>query len=230
MKTILIVDDEPNIREVLVSYMNKENYLTLEAGSGSEALDTLRHRTVDLVILDLMLPDLDGEQVCRDIRTFSSVPIIMLTAKVAQSSRIDGLTSGADDYIVKPFDPREVVARVKAVMRRGDDHQLLADVITYQQGALVIHSLKHEVTCHGQIVNLTPSEYKLLLLLAKYPQRNFSREELVERVLGYDFIGDNRIIDQHIKNLRQKIEVDPKAPKFIITVYGFGYRFGGDGA
>ncbi|KOR89665.1 response regulator transcription factor [Paenibacillus solani] len=230
MKTILIVDDEPHIREVLVSYLNKENYLTLEATCGSEALDSLRQRTVDLVILDLMLPDLDGEQVCRDIRTFSSVPIIMLTAKVAQSSRIDGLTSGADDYIVKPFDPREVVARVKAVMRRGDDNQLLADVITYQQGALVIHSLKHEVTCHGQIVNLTPSEYKLLLLLAKYPQRNFSREELVERVLGYDFIGDNRIIDQHIKNLRHKIEADPRAPKFIITVYGFGYRFGGDGA
>lgn len=230
MKTILIVDDEPNIREVLVSYLNKENYLTLEAASGSEALGTLRHRTVDLVILDLMLPDLDGEQVCRDIRTFSSVPIIMLTAKVAQSSRIDGLTSGADDYIVKPFDPREVVARVKAVLRRGDDHLLLADVITYQQGALVIRSLKHEVTCHGQIMNLTPSEYKLLLLLAKYPQRNFSREELVERVLGYDFIGDNRIIDQHIKNLRHKIEADPRAPKFIITVYGFGYRFGGDGA
>jgi len=230
MKTILVVDDEPNIREVLVSYLNKENYMTLEAASGSEALDALRHRTVDMVILDLMLPDLDGEQVCRDIRTFSSVPIIMLTAKVAQSSRIDGLTSGADDYIVKPFDPREVVARVKAVMRRGDDNQLLADVITYQQGALVIHSLKHEVTRHGQIVNLTPSEYKLLLLLAKYPQRNFSREELVERVLGYDFFGDNRIIDQHIKNLRHKIEVDPRVPKFIITVYGFGYRFGGDGA
>lgn len=122
------------------------------------------------------------------------------------------------------------MARVKAVMRRGDDNQLLADVITYQQGALVIHSLKHEVTCHGQIVNLTPSEYKLLLLLAKYPQRNFSREELVERVLGYDFFGDNRIIDQHIKNLRHKIESDPRAPEFIVTVYGFGYRFGGDGA
>lgn len=230
MKTILVVDDEPNIREVLVSYLNKENYLTLEAASGSDALDALRNRTVDMVILDLMLPDMDGEQVCRDIRTFSSVPIIMLTAKVAQNSRIDGLTSGADDYIVKPFDPGEVVARVKAVMRRGDDNQLLADVITYQQGALVIQSLKHEVTRHGQIVNLTPSEYKLLLLLAKYPQRNFSREELVERVLGYDFIGDNRIIDQHIKNLRQKIEADPRAPKFIITVYGFGYRFGGDRA
>lgn len=230
MKTILVVDDEPNIREVLVSYLNKENYLTLEAASGSEALDALGHRTVDMVILDLMLPDMDGEQVCRDIRTFSSVPIIMLTAKVAQKNRIDGLTSGADDYIVKPFDPGEVVARVKAVMRRGDDNQLLADVMTYQQGALVIQSLKHEVTRHGQIVNLTPSEYKLLLLLAKYPQRNFSREELVERVLGYDFIGDNRIIDQHIKNLRQKIEADSRAPKFIITVYGFGYRFGGDRA
>lgn len=230
MKTILIVDDEPNIREVLVSYLNKERYLTLEAANGAEAFDCLRGQAVDLVLLDLMLPDMDGERICKEIRTFSSVPIVMLTAKVAQSSRIGGFAIGADDYIMKPFDPREVVARVKAVLRRGDDSKLLADVIVYDEGALVIHSMKHEVTSHGQIVNLTPSEYKLLLLLAKYPQRNFSREELVDRVLGYDFIGDIRIIDQHIKNLRQKIEFDPKQPKYILTVYGFGYRFGGDGA
>ena len=227
MKTILIVDDEPNIREVLVSYLNKEHYLTLEAANGAEAFDFLREQSVDLVILDLMLPDMDGERICEKIRTFSPVPIIMLTAKVAQNSRIGGFAIGADDYIVKPFDPREVVARVKAVLRRGDDSKLLADVIVYHQGALAIHSMKHEVTCHGRVVNLTPSEYKLLLL-AKYPQRNFSREELVDRVLGYDFIGDIRIIDQHIKNLRQKIESDPRRPQYIITVYGFGYRFGGD--
>ena len=228
MKTILIVDDEPNIREVLVSYLNKEHYVTLEAANGAEAFDCLRGQAVDLVLLDLMLPDMDGERICKEIRTFSSVPIVMLTAKVAQSSRIGGFAIGADDYIVKPFDPREV-GKGQGCLEAGDS-KLLADVIVYDEGALVIHSMKHEVTSHGHIVNLTPSEYKLLLLLAKYPQRNFSREELVDRVLGYDFIGDIRIIDQHIKNLRQKIEFDPKQPKYILTVYGFGYRFGGDGA
>ncbi|EFU40882.1 two component transcriptional regulator, winged helix family protein [Paenibacillus vortex V453] len=228
MKTILVVDDEPNIREVLASYLLKEHYLTLEAANGSEALGYMRKQAVDLVILDLMLPDMEGERVCQEIRTFSSVPIMMLTAKVTQSSRIGGFAAGADDYIVKPFDPREVMARIKAVLRRGDDSKLLADVIVYHQGRLVINSLKHEVTCDGQVINLTPSEYKLLLLLAKYPQRNFSREELVDRVLGCDFIGDIRIIDQHIKNLRQKIEPDSRQPQYIITVYGFGYRFGGE--
>ncbi|GAB6931055.1 response regulator transcription factor [Paenibacillus sp. JCM 10914] len=228
MKTILIVDDEPHIREVLASYLEQENFRTLEAGDGAQAFQLFRDHNVHLMLLDLMLPDMTGEQICRDIRAFSSVPILMLTAKSAYHHRITGLGMGADDYIVKPFDPREVVARVNAVLRRSDDMQLLSDVMVYHNGAFTVNSLKREVTCHGQPVNLTPSEYKLLLLLAKYPQRNFSREELVERVLGFDYMGDVRIIDQHIKNLRHKIEEDPKEPKYIVTVYGFGYRFGGE--
>jgi len=229
MRTILIIDDEPNIREVLVSYLQREQYRTLEAANGKEALEHLRDERIDLIILDLMLPDMEGEQLCARIRSFSPVPILMLTAKSAASSRLKGFSSGADDYVLKPFDPREVLARVKAILRRaGDDAQLLSDVTVYRHGALVIHSGKHEVTCHGQAVGLTPNEYKLLVLLAKYPGRNFSREELVERILGYDYDGDIRTIDQHVKNLRHKIEEDPKQPKFIITVYGFGYRFGGE--
>ncbi|ANY75981.1 DNA-binding response regulator [Paenibacillus ihbetae] len=229
MRTILIIDDEPNIREVLVSYLQREQYRTLEAADGKEALEHLRDERIDLIILDLLLPDMEGEQLCARIRSFSPVPILMLTAKSAASSRLKGFSSGADDYVLKPFDPREVLARVKAILRRaGDDAQLLSDVTVYRHGALVIHSGKHEVTCYGQAVGLTPNEYKLLVLLAKYPGRNFSREELVERILGYDYDGDIRTIDQHVKNLRHKIEEDPKQPKFIITVYGFGYRFGGE--
>ncbi|CAM3673067.1 MULTISPECIES: response regulator transcription factor [Paenibacillus] len=229
MRTILIIDDEPNIREVLVSYLQREQYRTLEAANAKEALEHMRNGKVDLIILDLMLPDMDGEQLCAHIRSFSPVPILMLTAKSAASSRLKGFSSGADDYVLKPFDPREVLARVKAILRRsGDDAELLSDVTVYRHGALVIHSGKHEVTCHGQAVSLTPNEYKLLVLLAKYPGRHFSREELVERVLGFDYDGDIRTIDQHVKNLRHKIEQDPKQPRFIITVYGFGYRFGGE--
>ncbi|OOC61864.1 response regulator transcription factor [Paenibacillus ihbetae] len=229
MRTILIIDDEPNIREVLVSYLQREQYRTLEAANGKEGLEHLRDERIDLIILDLMLPDMEGEQLCASIRSFSPVPVLMLTAKSAASSRLKGFSSGADDYVLKPFDPREVLARVKAILRRaGNDAQLLSDVTVYRHGALVIHSGKHEVTCHGQAVGLTPNEYKLLVLLAKYPGRNFSREELVERILGYDYDGDIRTIDQHVKNLRHKIEEDPKQPKFIITVYGFGYRFGGE--
>ncbi|GIO92142.1 response regulator transcription factor [Paenibacillus lactis] len=229
MRTILIIDDEPNIREVLVSYLQREQYRTLEAANAKEALEHMRDGKVDLIILDLMLPDMDGEQLCAHIRSFSPVPILMLTAKSAASSRLKGFSSGADDYVLKPFDPREVLARVKAILRRsGDDAELLSDVTVYRHGALVIHSGKHEVTCHGQAVSLTPNEYRLLVLLAKYPGRQFSREELVERVLGFDYDGDIRTIDQHVKNLRHKIEQDPKQPRFIITVYGFGYRFGGE--
>lgn len=229
MRTILIIDDEANIREVLVSYLQREQYRTLEAANAKEALEHMRDGKVDLIILDLMLPDMDGEQLCARIRSFSPVPILMLTAKSAASSRLKGFSSGADDYVLKPFDPREVLARVKAILRRsGDDAELLSDVTVYRHGALVIHSGKHEVTCHGQAVSLTPNEYKLLVLLAKYPGRQFSREELVERILGFDYDGDIRTIDQHVKNLRHKIEQDPKQPKFIITVYGFGYRFGGE--
>ncbi|AFH60076.1 response regulator [Paenibacillus caseinilyticus] len=227
MKTILVVDDEDKIRDVVVSYLQKEGFRTLEAGAGREALGILQREQVDLIVLDLMLPDMDGEQVCQAVRAVNSVPILMLTAKVSENSRIRGLSLGADDYVVKPFDPREVVARVRTILRRSDDTQLLADRLVFGGGELVIDSLKRLVLRQGEPVNLTPNEYKLLLSLAKYPQRHFTREELIQKVLGYEFEGDMRTIDQHVKNLRQKLEEDPRNPRYIVTVYGAGYRFTG---
>jgi two-component system response regulator ResD len=227
MKTILMVDDEEKIRDVVVSYLKKEGFRALEAATGNEALNALQNQSIDLVILDLMLPDMDGELVCQTIRQMNSVPILMLTAKVSENNRIKGLSIGADDYLTKPFDPREVVARVRAILRRTDDSHLLADHLSFNHGQLEIDSLKHTVFCHGEPVHLTPNEYKLLLALAKYPQRHFNREELVDKVLGYEFDGDIRTIDQHVKNIRHKIEQDPKKPRYIVTVYGSGYRFAG---
>ncbi|MFS0728405.1 response regulator transcription factor [Paenibacillus sp. 1P07SE] len=227
MKTILIVDDEANIREVIRSYLQNEGFRTIDVETGEEALQCVRSQPVDFVILDLMLPDMEGEEVCQAIREIHSVPILMLTAKVSQSNRIEGLAVGADDYVIKPFDPREVVARVRTILRRSDDDVLLADRLSFNQGELMIDSLKQQVFRADELVNLTPNEYKILLLLAKYPQRCFSRDELIERVLGHDFGGDIRTIDQHVKNLRHKIESDPKNPVYVVTVYGFGYRFTG---
>ncbi|MBP1989658.1 response regulator transcription factor [Paenibacillus eucommiae] len=227
MKTILVVDDEEKIRDVITSYLKNEGFQTLEAATGDEAIQALRNQTLDFIILDLMLPDMSGELVCQTIRQINSVPILMLTAKTSDNNRINGLTNGADDYLTKPFDPREVVARVRAILRRTDDSHLLADRLSYNHGHLEIDSLKHTVFCQGESVSLTPNEYKLLLALAKYPQRYFTREELIDKVLGYDFDGDIRTIDQHVKNLRHKLEMDPKNPQYIITVYGSGYRFAG---
>jgi DNA-binding response OmpR family regulator len=225
MKNVLIVDDEEKIREVIASYLNKEGYHTREAASGTEALEILRSEPVHLIILDLMLPDLPGEEVCQQIRRFSAVPILMLTAKSAEDERIQGLLMGADDYVVKPFSPREVVARVKAILRRSEQ-DLLAERLTF--GELLIDTGQRKVFRHGQMMNLTPMEYKLLLILARHPHRAFSREELIEKLFGFDYEGDLRTIDQHVKNLRQKIEPIPSDPMYIQTVYGFGYRFVGD--
>ncbi|TBL69072.1 response regulator transcription factor [Paenibacillus thalictri] len=227
MKTILVVDDEAKIRDVVVSYLKNDGFSTLEAETGGDAIRFVQNQTVDFVILDLMLPDMEGEQVCQAIRQIHSVPILMLTAKVSENNRIKGLSVGADDYVTKPFDPREVVARVRAILRRSDDQLLLADRLAFNENHLIVDSLKQQVFCDGHLMNLTPNEYKLLLALAKYPQRHFTREELIERVLGYDFEGDIRTIDQHVKNIRHKIERDPKAPVYIVTVYGAGYRFAG---
>ncbi|WP_317952666.1 response regulator transcription factor [Paenibacillus chitinolyticus] len=228
MKTILVVDDEDKIREVIVSYLENEGFRTLEAGSGQEALRTVRQGGVDLLVLDLMLPDMDGEQVCREIRRSDAVPVLMLTAKASKTNQIHGLSLGADDYLTKPFDPRELVARVRAVLRRSDDSQLLADRVSYRNGHLEIDSLRQVVFCQGERVSLTPIEYKLLIALARYPKRSFTRDELVDKIMGFAYDGDVRTIDQHVKNIRQKIEKDPKNPVYIQTVYGAGYRFSGE--
>ena len=227
MKTVLTVDDEDKIREVVVSYLQRSGFRTLEASTGAEALDVLRRTPVDFVILDLMLPDIPGEEVCRKIRSMSSVPVLMLTAKSATAARIHGLNVGADDYMVKPFDPLELVARVRAVLRRTDETMPLAARLSFNDGELVVDAVRDAVFLHGRPVRLTPTEYRLLLLLARHPERTFNRDELAEKALGPDFDGADVAVDQHIKNLRQKIEPDPKQPTYIRTVYGIGYRFTG---
>lgn len=227
MRTILVVEDEAKIREVIVSYMKNAGYRVLETGSGREAIEVFQHERVDLVLLDLMLPDLSGEDVCSRIRQRSPVPILMLTAKVTSSSKINGLSLGADDYVTKPFDPGELVARVRAVLRRTGEDTLLADRLSFREGRLRIDALAQQVKVNDREVDLTPNEFRLLTVLARHPGRTFTREELVGKVLGFDFEGDSRTIDQHIKNVRQKVEADPKRPQFIETVYGAGYRFNG---
>jgi DNA-binding response OmpR family regulator len=223
MSSILIVDDEQQILEILSSYLSKEGYHVLTAENGQDALELAESHPLRLVILDLMLPDMTGEDVCRTIRKTSRVPILMLTAKSSEADRVQGLEIGADDYLVKPFSPRELMARVRAILRRMEDYQSLSDIV--EMGALHVYLQEKKVLLHGQSVEMTPNEYRLLTTLLRYPGRTWSREELVEQVLGMDYEGSDRTIDTHIKNLRQKIEEDPKQPKLIKTVYGFGYRF-----
>ncbi|MCD7034278.1 response regulator transcription factor [Metabacillus sp. GX 13764] len=226
-KTILIVDDEEKILEVISTYLKNEGYQTVEASTGQEALRLMKNHYIDFVILDLMLPDISGEEVCTFIRREAAVPILMLTAKVKENERINGLSLGADDYMIKPFSPRELVMRVKAIMRRVNESDLLADQISYGGGELTVDAKAKEVFLKHTQVYLTPIEYKTLLVLARNPNRTFSREELVAKVLGFDYEGEPRTIDQHIKNLRYKIEADPKQPKYIHTVFGAGYKFKG---
>ncbi|MEK8131574.1 response regulator transcription factor [Paenibacillus filicis] len=228
MRTILIVEDEPKIREVVVSYMQHAGYRTLEAETGGEALALLKEAAVDFVILDLMLPDVPGEEVCRQIRQISPVPVLMLTAKSSAQAKVQGLTLGADDYVVKPFEPAELVARVRAIWRRsGPEAQLLSEKVSFREGELVIDAAAGKVVVRGTEASLTTSEYKLLLALARHPGRTWSRDDLIVKAFGYDYDGDARTIDQHIKNMRHKLEPDPKRPVWIETVFGSGYRFNG---
>ncbi|GAB1531295.1 MULTISPECIES: response regulator transcription factor [Brevibacillus] len=223
MSTILLVDDEPQILEILSSYLQKEGYHVLTAQTGKEAVEMATTISLTCIILDLMLPDLSGEEVCVQIRKESRVPILMLTAKSGEADRIRGLTIGADDYLIKPFSPRELVARVRAVMRRAGDYSTLSDFV--EVGDLNISMNEKRVTKNGVALEVTPNEYRLLTTLVRYPGRTWGREELVREVMGFDFEGYDRTIDTHIKNLRQKIEADPKQPEYIKTVYGLGYRF-----
>ncbi|RXZ02807.1 DNA-binding response regulator [Fictibacillus sp. S7] len=221
------MDDEEKILEVISTYLSKDGYKTIEASTGQEALRHMKNSHIDFVILDLMLPDMSGEEVCTSIRQEAAVPIMMLTAKVKENERINGLSLGADDYMLKPFSPKELVMRVKAILRRVNDNDLLADQISYAGGELTIDANSQEVFVMQSPVNLTKIEYKTLLVFARHPNRTFSREELVEKVLGFNYEGEPRTIDQHIKNLRHKIETNPKQPKYIQTVFGVGYKFKG---
>jgi DNA-binding response OmpR family regulator len=229
IKKILVVDDEQKIVEVVKSYLNHSGYDVYEAYNGKQAIDIFEKFKPNLVILDLMLPDMTGEDICRQIRKQSRVPIIMLTAKVDEEDILKGLDIGADDYITKPFSPRQLVARVNAILRRvTDEPVLLTNTIAFNENDLVIDNQSYEVKKNDNNVNLTPNEYKILITMIKYPKKTFTREELISMALGEDFDGYDRTIDTHIKNLRQKIETDPKNPKYILTVHGVGYRFGGE--
>lgn len=221
---ILLVEDEKAIRDAVEAYLKRENYVVTAVGDGQEALEEYGQNHFDLIILDLMLPRVSGERVCRAVRDSSDTPIIMLTAKGEVEDRIIGLELGADDYLVKPFSPRELVARVRALLRRAhSEGDTQREVLEF--GELTIDIPGHKVLVNNEEVNLTASEFKLLTTLARYPGRVYSRMELVEKVLGYDFEGYERTIDSHVKNLRAKIGDDPRDPKWLYTVHGVGYRF-----
>ncbi len=221
---ILLVEDEKNIREAVTAYLEREGYWVTAVEDGQEALDEFGKHTFDMIVLDLMLPKVPGERVCRAVRETSNVPIIMLTAKGEIEDRIIGLELGADDYLVKPFSPRELVARVRALLRRASaENEPVREALEY--GNLTIDMTGHKVLVDGEEVDLTASEFKLLTTLARYPGRVYSRMELVEKVLGYDFEGYERTIDSHIKNLRAKLGDNPRSPKWLHTVHGVGYRF-----
>ena len=226
--TILIVDDEVKITEVVKSYLENSGYLTACAYDGKNAMSLFEKLSPALIILDLMLPDMSGEDICREIRKKSRVPIIMLTAKIEDADIIGGLGIGADDYLTKPFSPRQLVARIEAVLRRVSSEAVpLTNEFSFHDGDLVIDGLRHEIRKNGQFVALTPNEYKILVTMSKYPSKVFTREELIELALGDDYDGFDRVIDTHIKNIRQKLGDDGRTPRYILTVHGTGYRFGG---
>lgn len=223
--SVLIVDDDVKLLQLLKAYFDKEGFVTYTAGDGLDALQVVRTKKPDIMILDLMLPGLDGWEVCRKIRQDNDLPILMLTAREEESDRLVGLEIGADDYVTKPFSPKEVVARVKAILRRT--RRAVVATRAIQRGALTIDLERHEVVKGGQRIDLTPTEFKLLELLAQNEGKVFSRLQMVEQTQGYSYDGYERTIDAHIKNLRRKLEDDPKEPSNIVTVYGIGYKFVG---
>lgn len=228
-KKILVVDDEPHIVAVIVSYLENGGYQVFEAFDGKEGMKVFEKVHPDLIILDRMMPEMSGEEVCRKLRKISRIPVIMLTAKTAEDDIVEGLKLGADDYVSKPFSPKELLARVEALLRRTSSEAVpLAEVLSFNNNDLTIDNLRREVRKQGKPVNLTPMEYTLLMTLLKYPQKVFTRLELVAMVLGEDYEGFDRTIDAHVKNLRQKIESDLKMPRYILTVHGVGYKFGGE--
>jgi DNA-binding response OmpR family regulator len=224
--TVLVVEDERKLRDFIRSYLERAGFTVLSTGSGAEAISMATAAAPDLVVLDLGLPDVPGETVARELRTMSAVPILMLTAKAAEEDRIRGLELGADDYVTKPFSPRELTLRVQAILRRGGAAAGDDGIASYGGGDLMIDEPRRTATVRGAPVALTPTEWGILGTLATVPGRVYSRFELINRVRGYEFEGYERTVDSHVKNLRRKIEDDPANPRIIQTVLGGGYRLG----
>jgi len=220
-KKVLVVDDDVKTVELVKLYLNRDGYRVLTAYNGNDALQLARESQPDLIVLDLMLPGINGLDVCRILRKESEVPIIMLTALTTDDDRLTGLDLGADDYVTKPFSPRELAARVRAVLRRLPGERGPEKI---EHGALSVNFLKHEAFLEGKPLGLTPVEFKVLGALVKEPGRVFSRAQIIEKALGYDFDGFDRTIDVHILKLRRKLEPDPRHPRFIKTIYGAGYK------
>jgi DNA-binding response OmpR family regulator len=241
-QTIIIVDDEATLRDVVRRYLELDGFHVIEAATGPQALDLLSQHNADLILLDIMLPGIDGFSLMRNLRDPSDytplvvsgdVPVIMLTSRGAESDRIAGFELGVDDYVVKPFSPRELVARVKAVLRRannaGSDARKSQDEQTIEFDSLGIDPLRRSVTVRGENVSLTAKEFDLMWLLARHPQQVFTREQLLDKVWGYEFYGGESTVTVHIRRLREKIEADPSNPVHIQTVWGMGYKFEPDG-
>jgi DNA-binding response OmpR family regulator len=227
--TVLVVEDEAKIRELLRSYLERSGYEVVSTGSGAEALTLVDAVSPELIVLDLRLPDVSGEEVASEVRRSRLTPILMLTAKSSSEHRIRGFELGADDYVVKPFSPQELVLRVRAILRRGVEGSVPGDgPRSFGGGELVVDDERHLVWVRGELVELTPTERGLLGVLASVPGRVRSRYELINRLRGYEYEGYERTVDSHVKNLRRKIERDPHDPRIVVTVLGAGYRFGLD--
>jgi len=229
-KRVLVVDDDTKIVELVKLYLQRDGHHVVTCGDGSEALRLARESRPDLIVLDIMLPGMDGLTVCRTLRAESPVPIILLTARVSESDRLAGLDLGADDYVTKPFSPRELAARVRAVLRRLPENELERGPREIQQGDLLLNLAQRQAWRCGTPLKLSPVEFRLLTIMIQEPERVFSREQLVNKALGYDFEGFDRTIDVHILNLRRKLEPDAAHPVYIKTVYGAGYKFCGSGS
>lgn len=224
--SVLLVEDDKKIARVVKVYLEGEGYRVNHADRGRTAIEAAHKEPPLLVILDLMLPDMSGEEVYQELKAITDVPVIMLTAKSSEEERVAGFALGADDYVVKPFSPRELMFRVKAVLKRAQKQDLAgAAASSFNKGTLIVDGHRYEVKKHGEPINLTPTEFKVLFVLASHPERVMTRDDLVQQALGYQFEGYERSIDAHIKNIRQKIEDNPKKPSFILTVYGVGYKF-----
>lgn len=228
-KKILIIDDEFGILEVIQAYLIKEGYEVYTATNGKQGYLLYEQVKPDLIVLDLMLPDMPGEDICKNVRQKSNVPILMLTAKKEQEDRIHGLELGADDYLVKPFSTKELVMRIQAILRRTQQITYNEkDEVSFDKGDLIVERRERIVKKSGYIVELTKNEYELLAAFIENPNRTFTREQLIEAAFGIDYLAYDRTIDAHIKNLRKKIENDIKNPTYIVTVYGIGYKFKGE--